>query len=92
MKTSLLKFGMPLACLTLLISPAFAQTESEVLDLMSHWGAVTSLVIFIFAYALVISEETIHLRKSKPAMSRAVVRLSAIGDMTNDRAPVTQNS
>ncbi|MGI9257327.1 MAG: sodium:proton antiporter NhaD [Gammaproteobacteria bacterium] len=71
MNTWLLKFGMPMACLTLLNSPAFAQTEPETLDLMSHWGAVTSLVVFILAYALVISEETIHLRKSKPVMVAA---------------------
>ncbi len=71
MKTWLLKYGMPLACLTLFFSPVFAQAESETIDLMSHWGAVTSLIVFILAYALVICEETIHLRKSKPVMVAA---------------------
>lgn len=38
-----------------------------------HWAGILSLVIFAIAYVLVISEETIHLRKSKPVMIAAGV-------------------
>lgn len=51
--------------------PAFGQEVVEHLDLTSHWAGVLALVIFVISYALVISEETIHLRKSKPVMVAA---------------------
>jgi len=38
------------------------------LDLTNHWVGFTALAIFIIAYALVIAEEHIHLRKSKPVI------------------------
>lgn len=41
------------------------------LDLTSHWTGILSLLIFITAYLLVIGEEVIHLRKSKPMMVAA---------------------
>jgi Na+/H+ antiporter NhaD/arsenite permease-like protein len=53
--------------------PLFA-AESEAsapLNLTNHWAAITSLVIFVVTYCLVISEETIHLRKSKPTIVAA---------------------
>jgi Na+/H+ antiporter NhaD/arsenite permease-like protein len=37
-------------------------------DLTTHWVGWTSLAIFLVAYALVIAEETLHLRKSKPVI------------------------
>ncbi|MCY3771744.1 MAG: sodium:proton antiporter NhaD, partial [Gemmatimonadetes bacterium] len=37
-------------------------------NLMLHWAGIVSLAVFVVAYALVIAEETIHLRKSKPVM------------------------
>jgi len=40
-------------------------------DLTSHWTGVAALVIFFLAYALVITEETTHLRKSKPMVVAA---------------------
>jgi len=52
-------------------SPALAQESGEVLDLSGHWTGIVALIIFLVAYALVISEETIHLRKSKPVMVAA---------------------
>ena len=57
----------------LLVSPipAAAQTELVELDFTSHWAGITALVLFVLAYALVISEEAIHLRKSKPVMVAA---------------------
>jgi Na+/H+ antiporter NhaD/arsenite permease-like protein len=47
-------------------------TESmTTMELAGHWAGIFSLVVFAIAYALVISEETIHLRKSKPVMVAA---------------------
>lgn len=40
-------------------------------DLTMHWVGFTALGIFVVAYALVISEEAIHLRKSKPVVVAA---------------------
>ena len=41
------------------------------MDLTDHWAGITALVIFIAAYALVISEEFTHIRKSKPVILAA---------------------
>ena len=41
------------------------------LDLTGTWLGMTALVVFIAAYVLIISEETIRLRKSKPIMVAA---------------------
>ena len=54
-------------------NPAVAQEAVVRTDLMWHWAGILSLVVFMVAYALVISEETIHLRKSKPVMVAAGV-------------------
>ncbi len=40
-------------------------------DFTSHWAGWLAVAIFIAAYALVISEEALHLRKSKPTMVAA---------------------
>ncbi len=40
-------------------------------DLTSHWTGYAALVVFVLAYALVIFEETLHLRKSKPVIVAA---------------------
>lgn len=45
--------------------------EMHLVDFTSHWAAILCVVIFCFAYSLVIAEETIHLRKSKPVMVAA---------------------
>ncbi len=49
------------------------------LDLTAHWAGVTSLVIFVIAYVLVIFEETTHMRKSKPVMLAAGLIWAMIG-------------
>ncbi len=41
------------------------------MDLTEHWVGVVSIVLFIAAYALVITEEFTHLRKSKPVILAA---------------------
>lgn len=40
-------------------------------DFSRHWIGIVSLLLFVFAYSLVIAEETLHLRKSKPVMVAA---------------------
>jgi Na+/H+ antiporter NhaD/arsenite permease-like protein len=42
-------------------------------DLTTHWVGLAALAIFATAYALVIAEEVIHLRKSKPVVLAAGV-------------------
>ena len=54
------------------ISMASGQSENW-LDLTEHWVGFTALAIFIAAYALVMAEEFIHLRKSKPVVLAAGV-------------------
>ncbi|MFT6907807.1 MAG: NhaD family Na+/H+ antiporter [Oleiphilaceae bacterium] len=48
-----------------------SETNASVLDLTNHWVGYTALGIFIAAYVLVILEEKIHLRKSKPVLLAA---------------------
>ena len=40
-------------------------------DFTAHWGGIFCVIIFVMAYSLVIAEETLHLRKSKPVMVAA---------------------
>jgi hypothetical protein len=40
-------------------------------DLTVHWIGLTALAVFAAGYALVIAEESIHLRKSKPMVAAA---------------------
>lgn len=60
---SLLLFAFP--------QVSFASGDVPILDLTSHWIGYASLVIFVLAYILVIIEEEIHMRKSKPVMVAA---------------------
>ncbi|HRD93149.1 MAG TPA: sodium:proton antiporter, partial [Accumulibacter sp.] len=41
-------------------------SSSTMLDLTGHWAGFAALAVFFVAYGLVIAEETLHLRKSKP--------------------------
>jgi len=52
---------------------AFASTEAalEMMDLTGHWAGILSLVIFVAAYSLVIGEEVLDMRKSKPVIVAA---------------------
>ncbi len=57
-----------------LFMPALALASGsshETLELTSHWVGYTAIVIFVLAYALVILEEKIHMRKSKPVLLAA---------------------
>ncbi|CCK77122.1 Na+/H+ antiporter NhaD putative [Oleispira antarctica RB-8] len=58
--------------LLLLPSLAFASTDAtEWIDLTSHWVGYTAISVFVIGYILVIFEEQIHMRKSKPVMMSA---------------------
>jgi len=60
-----------LVCLPL---PAFAAEASvRVLDLTAHPIGLAALGIFVIAYLLVVFEEKLHLRKSKPVMVAAAL-------------------
>jgi Na+/H+ antiporter NhaD/arsenite permease-like protein len=56
-----------------LLFPASAMAAGTVpaLDLTSSWHGVLALAIFVLAYALVIFEEPLNLRKSKPVLMAA---------------------
>jgi Na+/H+ antiporter NhaD/arsenite permease-like protein len=51
----------------------------EILNLTQHWAGITSLVIFVIAYVLVVVEETTHMRKSKPVLVAAGLIWALIG-------------
>ncbi|MEW8351460.1 MAG: sodium:proton antiporter NhaD [Candidatus Thiodiazotropha taylori] len=42
-------------------------------DFTAHWAGIVCVIIFVMAYSLVIAEEALHLRKSKPVMVAAGV-------------------
>lgn len=52
-------------------APELAFASVGTANYTTHWVGITSLIIFIVAYALVIGEEAIHLRKSKPVIIAA---------------------
>ncbi|MEQ8954526.1 MAG: sodium:proton antiporter NhaD [Gammaproteobacteria bacterium] len=58
------------------------------MELITHWAGISAIVIFLLAYTLVILEENIHLKKSKPVMVAAGVIwiLAAIAYAGLDRA------
>jgi len=61
-----------LILLTAMILPlATHADDSTVTNLTASWPGITSLIIFLVAYTLVISEEILHLRKSIPVIIAA---------------------
>jgi hypothetical protein len=50
---------------------ANAAEDSHLLDFTGHWAAFLALGFFFAAYVLVIGEEALHMRKSKPVMVAA---------------------
>ncbi len=56
----------------LLPSLAFAAGgEIHLQDFTTHWASMCAVGLFVIAYAFVIAEEQLHLRKSKPTMVAA---------------------
>ena len=67
-------------------------------DLTDSWYGIAALLIFIVAYLLVIGEELLHLRKSKPVMVAAgiiwilvALGLAHVGDTTTARRVLDHN-
>jgi Na+/H+ antiporter NhaD/arsenite permease-like protein len=56
---------------TLAFASETASENTRLIDLTGHWAGFLALAIFVLAYLLVIFEETIHMRKSKPVMLAA---------------------
>ncbi|MFQ5549588.1 MAG: sodium:proton antiporter NhaD, partial [Woeseia sp.] len=52
-------------------SAAAAATAGDALDFTGHWAGFAALAVFGFAYLVVIGEEVLHLRKSKPVIVAA---------------------
>jgi len=50
---------------------SFASEASKPLDLTNHWVGIAALMLFFVAYLVVMAEEFIHLRKSKPVVLTA---------------------
>ncbi|MBT4492606.1 MAG: sodium:proton antiporter, partial [Gammaproteobacteria bacterium] len=50
---------------------ALASGSGENLGMINHWAGYLALSIFVVAYAVVMMEEFIHLRKSKPVIMAA---------------------
>ncbi len=67
----------------LLFSPALWAAETQAaggaLDLTGHDLGIAALVLFIFAYVLVIAEEFLDLRKSKPVVVAAGIIWALVG-------------
>ena len=59
-----------LAC-SLFIFPSLSYAAAGPLDLTLTLTGISSVVIFVLAYALVMSEELLHMRKSKPVLVAA---------------------
>lgn len=59
--------------LTFLPQLAAAADGVKLLDLTGHWVGYASIALFFIAYTLVVVEEEIHMRKSKPVMVAAGV-------------------
>ncbi|HGX93111.1 MAG TPA: sodium:proton antiporter [Candidatus Tenderia sp.] len=51
----------------------------ELLDLTSSIYGIIALIVFVIAYALVIGEESLHLRKSKPVLVAAGIIWALVG-------------
>lgn len=79
--------------------PALATTTGAApADYTSHWAGITALIIFVVAYAMVILEESLHLRKSKPVLVAAgliwaivAIALSLDGDTHTAEQAVRHN-
>lgn len=70
----------------LLCNPAMSdECVGDRLDLTQSWVGIVALVIFVAAYVLVILEEKLHLRKSKPMLLAAALVWVIIGIAYNQQ-------
>lgn len=57
--------------LSIMPESSFAAEAGEALNLTQHWVGYCALLVFVMAYVIVILEERLHLRKSKPVIVAA---------------------
>jgi NhaD family Na+/H+ antiporter len=83
-------FWIMLACMAM---PAWA-SGSERVDLTSSSLGIVCIVIFVLAYALVMVEEKLHLRKSKPVLVAAGIIwiIISVYYVTHDIPHVTEHA
>ena len=69
------------ALLLILFLPAtaLAAEGGNNLDLTSTWFGIAALIVFVLAYATVVGEEFLHLRKSKPVIVAAGIIWVLVG-------------
>jgi len=48
-----------------------AAGDAHLQDFTAHWAGIVCLVVFVLAYSLVVFEDQLHMRKSKPVMVAA---------------------
>ncbi len=63
----------------LLIAPSAFASGADHFDLVGTWVSWAVLLVFVIAYALVVIEEKLHLRKSKPVLIGAGLIWAMIG-------------
>jgi NhaD family Na+/H+ antiporter len=64
-------FSILLALLLSIPGAALAAGDAQLQDFTGHGAAIFCVVVFVLDYALVIGEEALHLRKSKPVIVAA---------------------
>jgi NhaD family Na+/H+ antiporter len=86
------------AAIALMPALALAAEGGEALSFTTHWTGFVSIAVFVVALILVISEENLHLRKSKPVMVAAgiiwvlvAVAFTQAGDVHTAGAAVRHN-
>lgn len=78
--STLLLRGLPfLALLLLPLGALAAASQAITFDLTHSWYGIVSVVVFVIAYGMVINEEFLHLRKSKPVMVAAGIIWILVG-------------
>lgn len=73
------KLLLPLFLLLFLPATALAAEGGAVRDLTATWFGIAAIIVFILAYALVVGEEFLHLRKSKPVIVAAGIIWVLVG-------------
>ena len=71
--------GVFFALIAVFFSPSLFASSGEIMDLTSHGIGYAAILLFGFAYCLVMLEDVIHLRKSKPVLVAAGVIWAMIG-------------
>jgi len=90
--------GVALMAVPVLAWGAEGAAPGHPLDLTTTWYGYLSLILFVVAYVLVMCEEFIHLRKSKPVMVAAgviwalvAVAYAEVGDTTTAAGAIREN-